>query len=222
MDAIERVEVSVRTRMVNAFSLKYGPFGHLSSAALPGLLPDEHSGFLWNLRAEAKKSREPFVDHYRTKYTAEADLPLWMAAELMSFGAMLTFYRGIEKHVQTPLAAEYQIQGPVLHSWLRTLSYIRNMCAHHARTWDRVLAIQPFIPRRGSQPQWYTPVDVSARRNCLFSVLTVLRYMLTIVAPQSHWQERLEKLLAAHPDIPLYAMGLPANWKDCPIWQKPT
>ena len=35
MDAIERVEVAVRTRLTNAFTLKYGAFGHLNPANLP-------------------------------------------------------------------------------------------------------------------------------------------------------------------------------------------
>jgi abortive infection bacteriophage resistance protein len=42
MDAIERVEVSVRTRMVNTFSLACGPFGYLESEDLKGIPAEDH------------------------------------------------------------------------------------------------------------------------------------------------------------------------------------
>ncbi len=34
------------------------------------------------------------VQHFFSKYTSETDLPLWMACELMTFGAMFTLFRG--------------------------------------------------------------------------------------------------------------------------------
>lgn len=218
MDAIERVEIALRTQLVNCHSLKYGPFGYLDRNNLPGMTVDQHRTFLEKIRTEAEQSKEDFVVHYFGKYTSETDLPLWMASELMTFGMMLTLFRHIEKPIKYYIAAQYGVADVVLESWLLSLNFIRNICAHHSRLWNRGLGNkQPSIPRVHKHPEWHMPVAVPS--NSVFGILTVLYYLLKQVTPRSHWKNRLEKLLADYSDIPLRFMGFPENWKDCPIWQ---
>ena len=216
MDAIERVEVALRTQMVNMFTLAYGPFGHIDHQRMAGIPEEEHHAFLKTIRTETEKSKETFAMHFKQKYAEERDLPLWMACELMSFGTMLTFYKSMEKHMQKALAKEYKIQPAVLQSWLTTLNYIRNICAHHGRLWNRELAIKPYIPR--DNMEWRTPVDVFNFQGRIYSVATILKYLLSFIAPQSKWPVRFEENLLRHPIIPIHEMGFPVNWKECPIW----
>jgi len=217
LDAIERVEVAVRTQIVHQHTLKYGPFGYVDRANLPGLHLHEHRDMLVRIRDQDHRSSEAFVQHFHAKYTSETDLPLWMACELMTFGGIFTLYRGIESGLKQTVAAEYGISDRVLESWLATLNQVRNLCAHHARLWNRGLGISPMIPRARKHPDWHTPVPINGNR--LFAVLTVLRFLLRHVAPQSQWQSRLENLLARYPEIPPAHMGFPADWKNSPLWQ---
>jgi abortive infection bacteriophage resistance protein len=53
----------------------------------------------------------------------------------------------------------------------------------------------------------------------MFTVLTLLRYLLRYIDPQSDWQSRLEALLVLYSDIPLRQMGFPENWRACTIWE---
>ncbi len=122
-----------------------------------------------------------------------------------------------KKYLQRQLAAKYNIPPMVLQSWLKTLNYIRNLCAHHARLWNRELAIKPFIPYVNKYPDWHSPVAIREHR--IFAVLSMLKYMLSFVAPHSNWQSRLESLLTEYSEIPLIFMGFPANWKESPIWK---
>ncbi|MCW5558637.1 MAG: Abi family protein [Verrucomicrobiae bacterium] len=140
-----------------------------------------------------------------------------MAGELMTFGNLFTLFRGIETPMKQAVAGEYGVADAVLHSWLATLNQVRNLCAHHARLWNRVFGIKPTIPRRNKHPQWHAPVPITDDR--LFGVLTVLHYLLKQVAPRSHWCFRWEDLLGLYPEIPLANMGFPANWKDSSLWQ---
>ncbi|MCW5558636.1 MAG: Abi family protein [Verrucomicrobiae bacterium] len=64
LDAVERVEIAIRTQIVNRHSLQYGPFGYLDRAKLPGLTVDDHRNLLQRVREEAKRSREDFVRHF--------------------------------------------------------------------------------------------------------------------------------------------------------------
>ena len=218
MDAIERVEIAVRTQLTNAFTLKYGAFGHLNKDNLPRIDKARWNDLIQKIREEADHSQEHFVEHYQKKYRKESDLPLWMAVELMTFGMLLTLFRGVETDIKRSIAAVYGVSAEVLESWLHCLNQIRNICAHHGRLWNRVMGIRPAIPRRNKHPEWHVPVEVGNER--LFGVLTFLRYLLAYVAPMSRWQIRVEKLLEQYSDIPLKPMGFPEAWCNCPIWQK--
>ena len=105
LDAVERVEIAVRTQVTNKHSLKHGPFGYCDRAKLSGVNVSEHRDLLNRVHDEANRSSEAFVHHFYGKYTSETELPLWMACELMSFGAMFTLFRGIETPMQQAIAA---------------------------------------------------------------------------------------------------------------------
>jgi abortive infection bacteriophage resistance protein len=217
IDAIERVEIAVRTQLVNRHTLAHGPLGYLDRANLPGMSAFMHKDLLDRIRRETSRSQEDFVKHYLGKYTSEVDLPLWMACELMTFGNMLTLFRHAEKSTKRDIASEYGVADKVLESWLLTLNYVRNICAHHSRLWNRGLGSkQPAIPRAHKHPIWHQPVAITADR--MFGVLTVLYYLLKQVAPQSAWKERFKKLLADYPDVPIRFMGFPEDWEQSALW----
>lgn len=219
MDAVERVEVAVlRTRMVEQFAVRYGAFGHRQWKNFrPDFKPAEHTKLLLDIDLAAERSREVFIEHFRAKYTAEPHLPLWMAAEIMTFGQLFTFYRQLNRTEQQQLAAPFGVLPPVLESWLLALNYIRNACAHHARLWNRELPIRPLVPDQKHQQDWHNP---SAPKNDrVYVVLLLLRHLMRDVAPRSQWTNRLHKLLADYPEIPLHLMGFPVNWIACPIWK---
>lgn len=92
----------------------------------------------------------------------------------------------------------------------------RNLCAHHARLWNRELAIRPFVPDAKNTPEWHQPATPDNRR--MFAVLTLLRWLLQKIAPQSHWPDRLRALLKSYPDVPQLLMGFPSGWETSPIW----
>ncbi|MFC1595821.1 Abi family protein [Candidatus Margulisiibacteriota bacterium] len=216
IDAIERVEVSVRTRLVNAFTLKHGAFGHLHKENFTEISAKDYGQLIQNIGQQEQSSKEIFVKHYHDRYSKKDGMPLWMSCELMSFGNMFTFFRHIDNYMKRDIAQVYGLSASVLESWLLTLNYIRNLCAHHARLWNRQLACKSLIPDKKNVPDFHDPIHVSA--DYIFGVLTLLRYMLKQIAPQSHWQERLEALLNKYPDVPLDQMGFPENWQSCPVW----
>lgn len=219
MDAVERVEVAIRTQIVNRHVLEFGPFGYMDRGNLPGLRVEAHRMLLEKIRTEAKNSREDFVRHYFDKYTLEHDLPLWMACELMTFGNMLTVFMGLKTRTKKDVAQYYGLPVPVLGSWLKTLNQVRNICAHHARLWNRTFGVKAVLPDPGAHPDWYVPVVIAGDQT--FGVLTILYFLLKQVAPQSRWKDRLAKLLDNHPDIPIRFMGFPAHWQELPLWSNP-
>lgn len=221
MDGIERVEIAVlRTIMVEQHARQYGPFGYRNAKNFrPEFAGPDHQRMVEEFDTAASRSRELFVEHFRVKYFSEPGLPLWMAAEIASFGTLFTFYRYLNLAEQKSLAAKLGLPANVLQSWLFCLNYIRNLCAHHSRLWNRELGIRPLIPDRKNAPEWHLPVTPDNRRT--FAVLTLLQWLLRRIAPQSRWQHRLAELLTSYPDIPLNLAGFPQAWETSPIWTMP-
>lgn len=218
LDAIDRVEIAIRTSLAYHHCHIYGPFGYLSISSLPGMDAASFNRFHWKLKDQVKRSQETFVVHFKEKYgDIHSDLPLWMAAELMSLGMVFTFFRGVTKAIKRQVSQEFGVAFKVMESWLSALNAVRNICAHHGRLWNRVMGVKPVIPAK--DVGWHTPVEVCNDR--MFGILVILRYMLGVIAPQSQWPNRLEELIAKNPDIPIEQMGFSSSWKNCPIWRNP-
>lgn len=219
MDAIERVEVAIlRTRMVEQFTLLHGPFGYTNVSNFnPTMRPDTHQKLLAELADLVGRSGEDFVQRFRQKYTEENWLPLWMAAEIMSFGQLFTMFRNLHRAEQQTLAGQFDLYPPVLESWLHTLNFIRNVCAHHSRLLNRELSISPKLPNQRHKPEWHIPIPISNDR--VFVVLTLLRYLMLRIAPNSSWTQQVLQLLNNYPEIPLESMGFPADWQSSPLWK---
>ncbi len=216
LDAIERIEVAVRTRLAYSFSHQHGPFGYLDSRNLPGLM-HEYDKWRESLSEEYKRSRETFVQHFRDKYgDSHGDIPLWMAVELMAFGTMLRMYGGVAAHIQREVAAVFGYPDRVFYSWLMALNGVRNICAHHQRLWNRELGLKPFIPREHKYPEWHMPVSIGNNR--IFSIVTLAKCLMSKIDPKSSWPERFVDLLSKYSEIPLSPMGIPERWRESPLW----
>jgi len=215
MDAIERVEICVRTELVYCLAHEQGAFGYLDHANLPNLSASKYDDFVRRVRDDYARSHEEFVEHFRAAYGAHHPCPpYWMVTELMTFGTLLTLFKGSPGSVKKHIAARFGVTDIVLESWLGSLNVVRNICAHHGRLWNKSLGFKPMIPRRDDR--WHQPVEVTDNR--MFGVLTILKYLLDDIAPQSHWTSRLEDLYAEYPLVPKRSMGYPDNWRECPIW----
>jgi len=216
MDAIEHIEVAIlRTRMVEQFTLLHGPFGYCSSSNFNPKL--DHVRLMNEIDSAMERSNEEFVQRFRRKYTSEPRLPLWMTAEVMSFGNLFTFFRFLNRNEKKKLAQIFDLYPPVFESWLHTLNFTRNVCAHHARLWNRIIPIQPKLPKIRHRPEWHVPIKIDNRR--VFAILTILKYLLSYIAPQTDWGGRLLRLLHEYNDIPIRQMGFPENWQESDLWQ---
>jgi abortive infection bacteriophage resistance protein len=214
LDAIERIEVCVRTELVYLLAHAQGPFGYLDPANL-GLSPDTRADFIAQLKTECDRSQEHFLAHFRQKYGDQHALPpYWMMTELMTLGALLTLFRGSPRGVKKSIAARFGTTDTVFQSWLIALNGVRNICAHHGRLWNRELGFKPKIPK--NDVRWHDPVEVANNR--LFGVLTIMRFLLSDIAPQSQWPARLLALLGEYGEIPRAQMGFPGDWECCPLW----
>lgn len=83
-EAIERVEIALRSRWTNRITLAHGSHAHLKLDILQSGY--DHIACLSSLANRVQSSNEVFVDHYRAKYADPFMPPLWIVTELMTFG----------------------------------------------------------------------------------------------------------------------------------------
>ncbi|HYG07269.1 MAG TPA: Abi family protein [Stenotrophomonas sp.] len=214
LDAIERVEVAIRTAVAYEISRIGGAFGHVNPA---NFAPQyRHADLLRDIRTEEVRAGETFVQHFRNKYTSEPDLPVWMATELLSFGTISLMYRFMPPASKSAIARPYGVPDAFFARWLHSLSYVRNVCAHHKRLWNREFAIRPPLPTRTRTVAWGPTIPHAGRIYC---ALAILRHLLLVVSPGCHWKARLEGLLAQHPHVCRQAMGFDPDWQSRTLWR---
>jgi abortive infection bacteriophage resistance protein len=225
MDALERIEIDARTRLAYLHAERHGPFGYADDpTTLPGLNLNDRTKFLEYFREQLSKSSEDFVEHFRNKYGSDHnDLPIWVACELMTFGNLFTFFRGCKADIQKEVARRYGVSDVVCESWLRSLNTIRNICAHHARLWNRELGTKPMIPNKDPKWRYETatasgPQTLSLPNHRVFAILTICRVCLEVIASGNSWTERLHRLIKDHPLVPIAGLGMVPDWSKHPLW----
>lgn len=203
LDAIERVEVALKTQIVTFFSTHYGPFGYRNIANFGHIDQDKFEKLQDCMIKAFDDSKEHFVSHYREKYSETSEVPLWMLAEVVTYGNIFTFYRSMKKADRCCIADFFGVSSEdIFDSWLHTLNYIRNLCAHHARLWNRELAIKPKKPRKDRS---WDGID----NKYTYIVILILKKLLIKCAPHTSWEKRLDQLLNTYRDIPFQALGIP-------------
>ena len=108
------------------------------------------------------------------------------------------------------IASYFHLPPKTFNSWLHTINYVRNICAHHARLWNRDFNIVPEKLDFSKTLVWISNPE-TAKRGKLYYFLCMLNYILQTINPGTSLTQRLKDLIAEyHPKIS--AMGFPENW----------
>lgn len=210
-EGLGRIEISAKTQISHYVAMNYGAFGYLDAGHFDfrrPLAPMTHAQWLEKVRDSVRRSREVFKEHFFSKYDEEKDLPIWMAIELMSFGLVSQLYRGMKKHDRQDVARGYfKIDQRLMTSWLHTIVYIRNLCAHHSRIWNRVFGVRPLSNRRDND---WDGID----NRKVFSVFLLIKKMMHFQDKWDEWSGKLLTLQGEFPDIDVGRMGFPQHWRE--------
>jgi len=143
MDAIERIEVAVRTQICLTLATTYkDSHWHLRRELFSSDF--KFYTLLSKCEAEQQRSKEPFAKHYKKTYASPTLLPAWMMAELLSMGTWSQMYENLaNRSDRKKISDAFKLPPLEFESWLHSLTYIRNLCAHHSRLWNRHFTITP-------------------------------------------------------------------------------
>jgi abortive infection bacteriophage resistance protein len=214
LDAIERIEVAVRTQLSFQLGHRYGTRPYLN----PDLFKQswDHAKNLRQLQKDAEDSKEAFVQHLLSKYEQPLP-PIWASVEIMTLGQLSKWYANLKSGADRNLVAHaYDCDEINLVSFLHHLTTVRNLCAHHSRLWNREFIFTFKLPRQRPQTL-LSSFNLHASRR-IYNTLVMLIYLMNRIAPGHHWRQRLTEMLARHHIAPA-RMGFPDDWKTREIWR---
>ena len=213
LDAIERIEVSLRTQWAYHMAHRYGPHAHLDPAL--ATRKSWHANNLESLKKELERSDELFVQHYRNTYTQPISPPIWSVSEVMSLGLLSRWFTQLRTRDRGTIAKTYQLDQKVYQAFIRHLTYIRNLSAHHCRVWNRSFTVTMELPRH--KPPGLAQNFNPAEDRKLYNTLVMIAYLMDCVSPGHLWKQRLKELIERYTIDPL-PMGFPQGFALRPIW----
>ena len=231
-DAIERLEVAIRTQIIYQLSHKYGSHwqdnAHIFNPPREVTLRDGRTITIdvyreiqSHIKEQLHSNRaEVFIQHYHNKYGTPENPPSWMSVEIMYFNHLSKICTGLKNRADiVGIASYFALPPKTFCSWLHTMNYVRNICAHHSRLWNRDLNIVPEKLSFSKRLVWISNPD-TAKRSKNYYFFCMINYMLQVANPTSQFKTKLKELLEEYKNvISLDSMGFPQGWKEEKMWE---
>lgn len=216
-DVIEKIEISLRTKMIYHLSHEFDPWWFQKTELFSNT--QELIKTLSSMQEEVTRSKDAFIKEHKRKHKDDLRFPpAWKTLELTSFGGLSKLYGNLNNTVKSKKIIAKEL-GAVNHtylpSWLQTITQIRNYCAHHSRLWNKNL---PGTPKILDKPPFDWIEDVPKNTQKLYIHLCIMRYILNIIVPGNSFNTKLSELLKKYPNVDPNALGFTKDWEQEKLW----
>ena len=203
----------MRTQMTYYLSIAHGSFWMDDETLFANA--SKYRTTLSKIHGELSRSDEEFVLSFKLQYSNPLP-PSFITLEITSFGALSRLYENLKPGLEKrEISKAFGLSDRIFASWLHGFVYTRNVCAHHARIWNKLLQIQPVFPRR-TRNTWLT--NRNASNSNMYYILSMIIYFLNTINPNHTFKQKLESLFKKYPNVDRAAMGFPAGWENEVLW----
>lgn len=224
LNQIEKIEIAIRAALTYESSISWGAFWLADKDNFNSF--SNYTSTINKIFGELKRSKELFLNEYQKSYNEELP-PSWITLEVCSFGNLSWVYSIIKSgRTKKAIASNFGLSDKVFQSWLHSLVYLRNTCAHHSRLWNKKLAIRAELPRRTDFP-WINNFEVIDTRtgkhltimNRSYFAICMVQYFIQTINPTNTFRDKLLVLFDKYPLVDINALGFTEHWKDEPMWR---
>jgi abortive infection bacteriophage resistance protein len=220
-NAIEKIEISIRTKIVYEYSITTKNSHWFLDKNLYHQ-PEQYGYIIDKIKEDVNRSNEDFVSHYNRKYSVPDLPPAWMTLETLSFGNLSKLLSNLDgKLTATKNIVQYFGLPKFVFfiNWMHTLSALRNYCAHHSRIWNRRFPIGVRLPYNTTYPFIDKKSLARLYDNKLFASLSCIKYILNIISPGSNFKNNLLHIIAEGGKLlNIKDMGFPKQWQSFGVW----
>ncbi len=218
-DAIEHIEIAIRTKMIYILSLSYGGLWYLNDTLFAS--KDLHTRQVDDLKREFSQSQEIFIKDHRNRFP-DCDADSWKILEIASLGTLSKFYKNLIHNLpeKANIAKEMGLNShKELASWLESITYIRNIIAHHSRLWSRNMVKKPISKLNNPTGAWLGGDLKPVQLKRPFLIISTMIYLCDKISHDQNIKERIKNLFHSNENIPIYKIGFFNNWESEPLWK---
>lgn len=213
---LERIEICLRAKLTDTYSATHGFFWY----SLVELYDDQDIFCMISeeICEAIKDPKEQFLKKFKLRYTSETIPPSNMALETLSLGKLARLYKGLKnKDGKQEIASEFDLPSKILTSWLIYLAHVRNICAHHARLWNRKVTVNmPIFPSRDKYK--FKGDNLHDSNTTLYGIISMIDRLLAAFNPENSFTDKIERLIKEC-KVDCTLMGFPVDWQATANWR---
>ena len=152
-----------------------------------------------------RNKNAPFVKNFLNNYE-NGDIPFYALVEILGFGTLSKFYKNMKNPDKKQIALIYGIGYTYLESWIESISYVRNICAHYGRLYNAKLTKTPKLYRQD--------VKQGAVNNRIFGVLCCMKHLFARNRRWIKFLDGVEALFSKYSHVIITTMGFTENWRE--------
>lgn len=198
---VEKIEILLRCRIGNYFSIKYGVLGYENSKNFENKY--YYDEFKNDIDYELERNdKSPIVKNFKNNYI-DGKLPFYALIELFSFGTLSKFYKNMISKDKKEIAKTFGISYTYLESWIESIAFVRNTCAHYGRVYNEKIPKKPMLYKE----------DKNDDNEKLF---IIVKCMSRIIKHDKEWDAfkiKLESLFKKYKNVNISSIGFPDKWK---------
>ena len=244
--ALKSIEIGLKTKLTDTMSLTYESDWYVNrelfmtekskpefitrytcqngevTSSIEKVETSMYNSLIKEIQHQIVRNKETeYIKKFKIKYGDSAIVPSWMMMECISFGALsrlflLLKYSPEKKAISTHFGT---VSPDILSSWLHGFVVLRNLCAHHARVWNKKLNKDLTFPKKSSAKFITASNEDNLRKfygisGCLLQSLSKISTELS-----SDFKNEFNELVISH-GIDKNAMGFPNELESYDIWNE--
>jgi abortive infection bacteriophage resistance protein len=226
-DAVEQIEIALRTKMIYHLSLAYGGLWYLNPALFDnavttqnGEIRTAHLFALDELKREFNRSQEIFIKDQRLRYPGQ-NADAWKILETASMGTLSKLYKNMRNKLpeKANIANEMGLNSTFTFvGWLESVTLMRNLIAHHARLWSRPMVKRPSMQLNNPVGAWFVQPLQPGQVHKPFAVISCMTYLCNHLNQSDDMKQKIINLIDTYPNVPIYKYGFFNRWRSEPLW----
>ncbi|MEG0492806.1 MAG: Abi family protein [Clostridia bacterium] len=213
MRFIEIIEVAMKSVYSYEFAKVHGSFGYLDESNFTDLKQYKKTMAKAIEQRENRHPHEAYLKHFLDEL--KQDIPLWAFVDLLTISDISFLYSITETSIRQTIARCFGLfmnDGYlILEKFLKSMTIIRNLCAHGNRLYNRLFEQKPSLSKR----DWALLIqndDGTADNAHLYGFIFIMRRLLT-KQDFSTFKESLLGLSTKYPFVSLRYYGFRDDWK---------
>ena len=226
-NAIESIEIALRTTLIYQLSCKYGGLFYENSALFSNA--EQHAQIIEVLHNDFLRSNEIFAKDFKKKYGQFVDLncvalsrspEAWIKFEVATFGTLSKLYKNLEHQLpeKSRIANVFGLNSHSdLSSWLEAISNLRNIVAHHSRVWNRVM-VKRLVKVNNARNTWLVKPMTESQERKAFHVISAMLYLCNAIEDGEQFRAAILTLFQRYPSVLSEKLGFGSTLADEPLW----